>query len=405
MRSILMTLLVVAAIVSSINAQDTEREANPLVQSNNKFAFNLYHTVAENNENMVFSPYSILQALGMLHAGTRNETQAQMATALTLPEGEIDNYFADLYAVLTAPPEYEDILFQLNIANALWAQDGYTLHTDYLDLLTNYYNAELREVDFAQSEATMQLINETISEQTNGRIDDLIASLDPQTRLMLTNAIYLNAGWLLMFDQNETQEGTFTLLDGSQVTVPMMHMDNQFYYVGTEHYQALQLEYQARQFGMLVIVPDEGQFEAVESMLSAEFFATVQSQLIMPYNVRLRLPRFEYETTLDLTQILKELGMTAIFSTDADFSGIADEPLFINSATHSAFINVNEQGTEAAAATALGVGGGGPPNVPIEVNVDRPFIYIIYHRTYEDASYGRSGVVLFVGRVLNPASD
>lgn len=394
--------VVMSSMLPFVKAQE---ESNPLSQSNNALAFSLYHTVKEESGgNLIFSPYSIFHALGMLYAGARGTTQQQMAEALALPP-ESEVYFAQLYIDLNAPPEYEDILFQLNIANALWAQQGYPLHSDYVDLLSEFYGSSLQEVDFAAPEEAAQTINDAVSQQTNGRIQDLIdpSTLDPLSRLILTNAIYMNAAWSLMFDESETQDGSFTLLDGSQVTVPMMHLRNQFPFVGTEHYLALQLEFQHRNFGMLIILPDEGQFAAVEAMLSPEFFDAVQSQLFDPYNLILSLPRFRSETSLNLRDTLAQLGMPQVFSTDADFSGIADEPLFVSAVTHKAFISVDEKGTEAAAATAIGLGGGGPPNVPIEFNVNRPFIYIIYRQSFDELMQGNGGTILFIGRVLNPA--
>ncbi len=400
-------LLLVLLLGLSVQTYAQEEESSPLVPGNNALAFSLYHAVREENSgNLVFSPYSIFQALGLLYAGAGGTTQQQMADVLALPENaDIDLEFASLAAQVNVPPEYEGIVFQLNVTNALWPQQGMTLKEDYVSRLAEYYGALLQAVDFTAPESAAEQINTAISEQTNGRITDLIdpSTLNPQTRLMLTNAIYLNAAWALMFDESETADGTFTLLDGSRVTVPIMHMRNQFPYVGTEDFLALQLDFQQRNFGMLVILPDEGRFEAVEAMLDAEFFDTVQSQLFNPYNIVLSLPRFEYDTSLNLADTLAALGMPEVFSLEADFSGISDDPLFVDAVTHQAFIQVDEKGTEAAAATAIGLGGGGPPNDPIEFNVNRPFLYIIYHQSYEAEFRGEGGTILFIGRVLNPA--
>jgi serpin B len=378
-----------------VNAQ-YGTEGSPMAQSNNTFAFNLYQQVKSQDGNLIFSPYSITQALGMLYLGAGGTTQQQIAATLALPASE-DIDFIELASVMNAPPAYEGITFQLNVANALWAQQGYGLHPDYVNSLSEYYGVQLAEVDFSAPEHTAQIINQWVSDQTQDKINDLVdpSTLGPLTRLILVNAIYLNAGWASMFDEDGTEDAPFTLLDGSQVSVPMMHAYNQYTYVGTESYQVARLGYQQSNFSMIVILPDQGQFEAVEAMLSNEFFETLRSQLFSPYNLKVALPRFKYDTSLDLAQTLSDMGMPAAFSGDADFSGIADEGLFVDGVVHKAYISVDEKGTEAAAATEIGMGGGGPPNEPITLNADRPFIYIIYEYN--------TGAILFVGRVVDPS--
>jgi serpin B len=393
MRTISKILLAIILLSSILAGQSHAiaqygTEGSPMARSNNTFAFNLYQRVKEQGGNLIFSPYSISQALGMLYLGAGGTTQQQIAETLALPAPE-DVDFVELSSVMNAPPQFDGITFQLNVANALWAQQGYALHPDYVNSLSEYYGVQLEEVDFSAPDQTAQIINQWVSDQTQDKINNLVdpSSLDPLTRLILVNAIYLNAGWAMMFDENATQDGSFTLLDGSQATVPMMHVYNQFSYVGTESYQVAELDYQQPNFAMIVILPDQGQFEAVEAMLS--------NQLFMSYNLNLALPRFKYDTSLDLAETLSVMGMPAAFSAEADFSGIADEGLFVNSVIHRAYISVDEKGTEAAAATEIGMGGGGPPNQPIIFNADRPFIYIIYENS--------SGAILFVGRVVDPS--
>jgi serpin B len=394
---ILLCIILLSGVLAGhmVNAQ-YGTEGSPMAQSNNTFAFNLYQRVKEEDRNLIFSPYSISQALGMLYLGAGGTTRQQIAETLALPAPE-DIDFIELGSIMNAPPAYEEVLFQLNVANSLWAQQGYALHPDYVNSLSEYYGVQLEEVDFAAPDQTAQIINQWVSEQTQDKIQNLVdpSSLDPLTRLILVNAIYLNAGWALMFDENGTEDAPFTLLDGTQVTVPMMHQDNQHTYVGTETYQVVQLDYQQPNFAMIVILPDQGQFEAVEAMLSNEFFETLRTQLFMSYNLKLALPRFKYDTSLDLAETLSDMGMPAAFSADADFSGISDEGLFVNGVIHQAYISVDEKGTEAAAATEIGMGGGGPPNEPIIFNANRPFIYIVYEY--------RSGAILFIGRVVDPS--
>jgi serpin B len=393
---ILLCIILLSGVFAGHIANAQWGESSPMARSNNTFAFNLYQRVKGQDGNLIFSPYSITQALGMLYLGAGGTTQQQIAETLALPAPE-DIDFIELGSVMNAGPAYEGVTFQLNVANSLWAQQGYALHPDYVNSLSEYYGVQLEEVDFSAPDQTAQIINQWVSDQTQDKINDLVdpSSLDPLTRLILVNAIYLNAGWASMFDENGTEDAPFTLLDGSQVTVPMMHQDNQFTYVGTETYQVAQFGYQQPNFGMIVILPDPGQFEAVEAMLSNEFYEALLSQLFMSYNLNVALPRFKYDTSLDLARTLSNMGMPAAFSPEADFSGIADESLFVNGVIHQAYISVDEKGTEAAAATEIGMGGGGPPNQPIIFNADRPFIYIIYEY--------RTGAILFIGRVVDPS--
>ena len=401
MRAIAKILLCIILMSVVLTGQITANaqygpEGNPMARSNNTFAFNLYQQVKGQDGNLIFSPYSITQALGMLYLGAGGTTQQQIAETLALPAQE-DINFTELSSIMNAPPQFEEIVFQLNTANSLWAQQGYALHPDYVDSLSEYYGVQLEEVDFSAPEHTAQIINQWVSDQTQDKINDLVdpSSLGPLTRLILVNAIYLNAGWASMFDENGTEDAPFTLLDGTQVSVPMMHVYAGFSYIGTESYQVVALDYQQPNFAMIVILPDQGQFEAVEAMLSNEFYETLLTQLFMSYNLKVALPRFKYDTSLDLAETLKAMGMPAAFGADADFSGIADEGLFVDGVIHQAYISVDEKGTEAAAATEIGMGGGGPPNQPIIFNADRPFIYIIYEY--------RSGGILFIGRVVDPS--
>jgi serpin B len=393
---ILLCIIVLSGIFAGhmVNAQYGSE--SPMARSNNTFAFNLYQRVKGQDGNLIFSPYSISQALGMLYLGAGGTTQQQIAETLALPAPE-DIDFIELGSIMNAPPRYEEVLFQLNVANSLWAQQGYALHPDYVNSLSEYYGVQLEQVDFSAPDQAAQVINDWVSQQTQDKIQNLVdpSSLDPLTRLILVNAIYLNAGWALMFDENGTEDAPFTLLDGTQVTVPTMHQDNQHTYVGTETYQVVQLDYQQPNFGMIVILPDQGQFEAVEAMLSNEFYETLLTQLFMSYNLKVALPRFKIDSSFDLAETLGQMGMPAAFSPEADFSGIADDSLFVNGVIHQAFISVDEKGTEAAAATEIGMGGGGPPNEPIIFNANRPFIYIIYEQS--------SSAILFIGRVLDPS--
>lgn len=387
---------------------DTSLPLESVVTGNTQFAFDLYHALRNAADNIIYSPYSISTALAMVYAGARENTALQMAETLhfDLHPDDLHPVFAALGEQLTSiDNDYEDA-FQLNIANAVWAQDGYPLQPDYTVLLNEHYGAGVQSVDFANAaEDARVTINDWVSQKTDGRIPELLspASLSPVSRLVLTNAIYFNATWQLLFDEDETYEEAFTLLDGTDVQVPMMHMSNQFGYIEGDKFQVIELDYQPQgEVKMMIILPDSGAFDAVEEALDADWFRQTREELAAwqtTWNVNLSMPRFGTEMTVELSETLTEMGMPDAFQISANFAGIADpaatgEPLFIDLVIHQAFIEVDEEGTEAAAATAIGLGGGGPPNEPFDFQVNRPFVYVVYHR--------QTGTILFVGRVLNP---
>lgn len=404
---LLMVMLVSPRIEIVIHAQDDTSPLEIVVNGNSQFAFDLYHSLEDGAGNIIYSPYSISTALAMVYAGARDTTASQMAATLHFepPQDELHAIFAELSQQVTAiDSEYADP-FQLNVANAVWVQDGYPILPAYSALLSEYYGAGLHSVDFANdSDTARNMINDWVSEQTNERIPEMLSppAPDPLSRLVLTNAIYFNASWLLLFDEAATVGQPFTLLDGTEVMVPMMHMSNQFGYIAGDNYQAIQLEYQPTgEVVMMIILPASGEFAAVEAALDADWFRQTAGEMDA-WNINLSMPRFGTEMTVQLSQILAEMGMPDAFGPAANFSAMADptatgEPLFIGFVLHKAFIEVDEKGTEAAAATAIGLGGGGPPNEPFDVEVNRPFIYVIYHR--------RPGNILFMGRVLNPLDE
>ena len=396
-----------AASVPPANLSDPAQvETGTLVAGNNAFAFDLYQTLPA--DNLIFSPYSVSLALAMVYGGANGNTAQQMADTLhfSLPQDDLPAVFQALDSSLPREAESaeeneeDEQPFRLSIANALWGQEGYPFIADYLTLLANYYGAGMQSVDFAAApDDARQTINAWVSDQTQDRIQDLLqpGTVTGSTRLILTNAIYFKAAWLDPFDEAFTEDGPFTLLDGSRVTVPMMHKTSTYLYARGEGYQAVGLPYAGQQrMVMLILLPDAGQFEAFEAGLDAAQFQAIQEQVAW-MDVLLTLPRFEYDADFSLAGTLAALGMPDAFDANvADFSGMTEqEDLAISDVIHKAFIKVDEAGTEAAAATAVAmVGTAAPMEVP-EVQVDRPFIYAIYDQD--------SGAILFLGRVLNPA--
>jgi len=376
-----------------------------LVGGNSAFAFDLYRLLREEKEgNLFYSPYSISLALAMTYAGARGETEQQMADTLhyTLPQDQLHPAFNWLDLEFTSRGEgaqgKDGAGFQLNIANTIWGQEGYAFLPEFLDTLAVNYGAGMQLVDFAGApEAARVAINDWVSGQTEERIKDLIPPgvIDELTRLVLTNAIYFNAAWAEPFEESRTQDGAFTLLAGSQVTVPMMHHTASYGYAKGEGYQAIDLPYDGRELSMVILLPNEGAFDVFERSLDAERVGAIVNDLTYQ-EIALISPKFEVESDFSLVEALAEMGMPIAFSMDADFSGMdGTRELYIGEVLHKSFITVDEAGTEAAAATAVEMQLKGAPMDPVTVTVNRPFIFFI--RDIE------TGAILFVGRVVDPS--
>lgn len=377
----------------------SQEEVSALVAGNNTFALDLYQQLKTGDGNLFYSPYSISLALAMTYGGARTETDDQMAQTLnfTLPQESLHPTFNTLDSTLLAYSE-EDDTFQLNVANAIWAQEGFQFLQSYLDLLAENYGAGLNALDFAgDPDGAAKTINDWVSEETEERITDLVTPdmLSALVRLILTNAIYFKGQWALPFEESATREEEFTLLDGSTINVPMMSQTEGFRYSGTENYQAIALSYLGAPVSMILVLPEEDEFEAVESLISAEFV----DDLVANWNfqsVALSMPKFTYESEFNLTDILSAMGMPIAFSGEADFSGMTGSPdLFISDVVHKAFVAVDETGTEAAAATAVVMAESvGMIEDPVEMKIDSPFFYLIRD--------DNTGAILFAGRVLDP---
>lgn len=396
-------LISCALIMIPFGTQAQDESMQTLAHDNTTFAFNLFQAIANDNENnLIFSPYSISQALAMVYAGASGETETQMRDVLnfSLSQNDLPAVFGTLNADITgrdAIPNTDGQRLQINVANALWGQIGFPFLTDYIDNLEANYGAGLQFADFINApEQAREEINMWVEDQTEDRIQNIVpqGALTPDTRLVLANAIYFNASWFNAFSERGTQDAPFTLLNGDQVTVPMMSVSEGFLYGAGDTYQALALPYLGGDMSMVVLLPAEGEFETFQSDLTAERFTEIVQNL-MPQQVVVNFPRFETNYDLQLSSILAQMGMPIAFSDTADFSGMAEDPLAISEVIHKAFIAVDENGTEAAAATVITMRATSAPLETFEFRADRPFIYAIYdHRTES---------VLFLGRMMNPA--
>lgn len=376
-----------------------------LVEVNSAFAFELYQAIREEEGNLFYSPYSISVALAMTYAGASGETTQQMADILhfLLGQEKLHPAFNWLDAELAKRGEGAEGKdgegFRLNIVNAIWGQKDYEFLTDFLDVLAENYGAGLRILDFiTETEKSRLTINDWVSDQTEGRIEDLIpqGAIDALTRLVLTNAIYFNAAWENPFDKKMTADGPFYLLDGGQVIVPLMKQTESFSYTKGEGYQAVELLYDGDELSMVIFLPEAGQFEAFAEGLQAQQVDAIINDL-QDTRVTLTMPQFEFDSEFSLKDTLAGMGMPIAFSGDADFSGMTgNQELSISDVVHKAFVAVDEAGTEAAAATSVIIKLTAVPEPPVEVTIDRPFIFLI--RDIE------TGAILFIGRVMNPAA-
>jgi serpin B len=403
-------MAVAGMLVGAVGAQEPPISAE-LVNSNNQFALDLYHA-AEREGNFVFAPYSVSQALAMTYAGARGNTATEMAEVLhfTPDVAELGTAFGDLNTSLIirgnheGDPANDEPANELNVANSLWGEQTYPFHQEYLDLIQNSYGAGFQLTDFINDpDAAREDINSWVEEQTHDRIQDIVPEnvINPATRLVLANAIYFKGAWAFQFNEDATEDAPFTLLDGTTVDVPMMNQTALFAYGEGDGYRAIALPYYGYNgIAMMIIVPDD--FETFEEALSMENLGKVNGSFTYQ-DVRFSLPRFSFTTDLPLGDTLQAMGMVDAFDPNAaDFSGMAEvspgENLYISAVLHKAFIEVNEEGTEAAGATVVVMDVTSAPvdePDPIVFKVDQPFFFGIYDQT--------TGSILFWGRVLNPA--
>jgi serpin B len=396
-----------AGIVQSDKQRDTSPEINTdiqsgLVEGNNTFALKLYQKLIDQDENIFFSPYSISEALAMTFAGAAGDTEKAMAEAMefTLDQEELHPAFNWLDLELEKRGQQaqgqDGEGFRLRIANSIWGQKDFKFLSPFLDTLAINYGAGLRTVDFIKdTEKSRTTINDWVAELTENKIKNLIpqGSINPMTRMVLTNAIYFNAAWLNPFKEEMTANGAFTKLDGSKVSIPMMNQVESTRYTEGDSYQAVELQYDGRELSMVIILPEDGGFSKFESTMDNQTLKQIIGQL-RTYSVTLTMPKFKYESSFGLKDALSSLGMQTAFSDTADFSGMdGQRDLFIQDVLHKAFVSVDEAGTEAAAATAVLVGTTSMPE-SATMMINRPFIYLIRDNA--------TGSIIFLGRVMDP---
>jgi len=379
----------------AIDACSTEDSISELSDEMNTFAFKLYQQLAKESEgNVFFSPYSIFVALAMTYEGAKNETADEMQQLLSFPQQDDITLcsFGKIYNLLNHDNDYI-----LHTANALWIKEEYPFLASYLQYIEDYYMGKTTEVDFSNSQQAADLINQWIMQQTNNKIKDLIQSTDinPLTALILTNAIYFKGNWKYAFDSDLTTNRSFWISSNKSIQVPMMNQgdtDLTFNYTETEDMQIIKMPYKGDELSMIVYLPKDHNVSNVEDNLTSSHFKTWNA-LLSPQTVNIVFPKFTLNPEYSLKEPLMNLGMVNPFTNDADFSGMTGKhDLFIEKVKHKAFISVDEQGTEAAAATSVHMTLKAVQSTLFKA--DHPFVYCIVHE--------ETNTILFMGRVSNP---
>ncbi len=372
------------------------------VEGSNAFAVDLYQQFSAQPGNLFFSPESISTAFAMAYAGANGETAAEIEKVFhfTLPPERLHPAMGALLAGMNAPHQG----YALSVADALWAEQDTHFLPSYLKLVETNYGAGFHPVDFKTSpEAARSTINAWVEKQTNNKIQNLLGPgvITPATRLVLTNAIYFKGSWISSFDKAQTEDGEFHLSAADSVKTPLMHRTGSYRYYDGGTFQEIELPYAGNELSMVVFLPKEiAGLPALEKSFTAAAEKEWLEKLAMEDEVILTLPRFEMTQQFELSGVLGKMGMTQAFSDAADFSGMDGKPDFaISAAIHKAFIDVNEEGTEAAAATAIVMRATAarfpmPELPPIVFRADHPFLFLIRDST--------TGAILFMGRVTDP---
>ncbi len=373
-----------------------------VVEGNNAFAFKLFHQVQNGTTgNRFYSPFSISTALAMVYAGARNETALQMSQTLNFDQS--DKFHTDYKNLLGKLHEGAAGTIKLNIANGLWAQSDYRFLDTYIDIIRSNYTAELKNVDFkdnAERETIRNEINSWVEKNTSNRIRNILTrgDLNALTRLVLVNAIYFYGDWANPFTKELTKTRDFRLIDGTKDTVPFMNQGDRFNYFEDSKIQAVEIPYTDNKASMVIFLPNttDGLTELVKSFDYGYYQEVVGS--LQSTDVSLSLPKFKMDFRFELGGTLSQMGMPLAFSQGgADFSGMTgNRDLFISKVIHQAFVNVDEKGTEAAAATAVVIDRTMAPHhaEPKIFNADHPFVFLIRDNT--------TGSILFMGTIMKP---
>ncbi len=367
-----------------------------LIESENSFAFDIFTQVlnsSEESENILISPLSISIALSMTLNGADGDTRDAIIEALRLQgitPDEVNNSYKSLAKELLSV----DKRVLISIANSVWTEEEFPVRQAFIDILNNYYDAESRSFDI-HDPSTPDIINTWIEEKTNKLIKNMISELDDNTVMLLINAIYFKGKWKNQFDASKTTNGPFYKADNTLVDVPMMKQTENFKAFSGNGFIIAELPYGQGNYVMDVLIPDNGKsLSTFITEINDANFTSWLSQMDSR-KTDITFPRFKYEYKKELKEILSDMGMGIAFTDNADFSEISElYDLYISFIKHQAFIETNEEGTEAAAATVVGFEVTSAPDFLV-LNLDRPFIYIIRETT--------TNSIVFMGRLSDPS--
>lgn len=390
-------------IGSSINITQAAKQ---VAESNNQFAFDLYQQTKKQDGNFFFSPASITTALAMTYAGADGHTKKEIASVLHLNrDRDTHEGFSTLLNLLNSTGYRTG--YSLSTANRLWAANGYDFEDSFLGLTHDKYRVKLETLNFEKPERARQTINEWVAKQTRKKIVDLIPSgtLKTNTRLVLTNAIYFEGGWSSEFSETATKKAPFRVTAKEEIDVLTMEQQDKFLYTEDDDAQVISMPYRGNELSMVVVLPKKvAGLKELEGKLTNERFAGWMEKLRRDKPVDTYLPKFKMRSQFKLSNVLKAMGMKSAFSANADFSAMSkSEKLMISQVVHQAFVDVDEKGTEAAAATAVMIAPTSvriepkAPPEPIVFRANHPFLFVIRDN--------RTSAVLFIGRMMRPEDD
>ena len=388
-------------MVGSLFGQDLD--LREIIEANNRFAINLYSQYKSEEGNIFFSPFSISTAMAMVYEGAEGKTAKEIKSVFGFPK--YDNSRRNQYSNLLSDINKKDNEYALKTANALWAEQDFHFLEEYLTTVEKYYGGKTTNLDFKNEwEASRLIINNWVEDKTNDKIKDLLPEgvIDADTRLVLTNAIYFKAKWLIQFDADKTSDEYFRVNPDKSIKVPMMQPTSQkstFNYTQNKDLQILEMPYAGEDLSMLILLPLDDDIETLENSFTIEKL-TEWKKSLRKRRVNIYIPKFKFETKYFMIYTLSNLGMPTAFTDSADFSGMTGtNELKIDKVIHQAFIEVNEEGTEAAAATGVIMT---MKSLRIQKHptpvfrADHPFIFIIQQN--------ETGNILFMGRVNNPTN-
>lgn len=406
-RSLKAMLLALLVWLAGGSCGGTAREVNAaeeaptaaMAVADNDFGFRLLRTLNANGTatNLIVAPISVSQALTMTYNGARGNTKTAMARTLGIGAIDVSPLNASnrqlLEALRKADPDA-----RLEIANALWLREGLAVNPEFVALNKDYYGADVRNLDFAGNpQRATEIINAWVSRNTQGKIPSIVDSLEPDTALVLTDAVYFKGGWSEVFDPQESKPRVFFGPDGKSASTPMMEQDGFYSYLETKDFQGIRLPYGNGQFAMYVFLPraKNGLGNLLKSVDESHWakwtkkFASSSGTIV--------LPKFEVRYGEKLNAVLEAMGMGVAFNKEADFSGITRSPIYISDVEHKTYVKVDEKGTEAAASTAVIMQLESAVEslvAPFNMIVDHPFVFAIAERG--------TGAILFVGTVVDP---